>query len=159
MSKMEVEYFRRLFRYDQWANQEVLAALLAAKGPSVKTLRWMAHLAGAGSTWLSRAKGAESPLAIWPELTLPECQGYFDALGVEWLLYLDTVDANELKESVVYRNSKGDEHSALVTDLLTQVLTHGAYHRGQIAAEMRAQGDTPASTDFILAVWKDALEG
>jgi uncharacterized damage-inducible protein DinB len=159
MSEMEIEYFRRLFRYDQWANNEVLTALSVTKEPSVKALRWMAHLAGAGSTWLSRAKGAQSPLAIWPELTLPQCQGYLEALGVEWLLYLDALDANGLKENVVYRNSKGDEVSAAVTDLLTQVLTHGAYHRGQIAAEMRAQGDTPASTDFIVAVWKDALEG
>jgi uncharacterized damage-inducible protein DinB len=32
------------------------------------------------------------------------------------------------------------------------VLLHSAYHRGQIASFMRASGDTPAYTDFILAV-------
>ena len=32
------------------------------------------------------------------------------------------------------------------------VLMHSAYHRGQIALEMRAAGMEPAYTDFIQAV-------
>ncbi|HEY6147556.1 MAG TPA: DinB family protein [Thermoanaerobaculia bacterium] len=32
------------------------------------------------------------------------------------------------------------------------VVIHGGYHRGQIAAELRAAGFTPAYTDYIEAV-------
>jgi uncharacterized damage-inducible protein DinB len=36
--------------------------------------------------------------------------------------------------------------------MLTHVLFHSAYHRGQIALQMRASGMEPAYTDFIHAV-------
>jgi uncharacterized damage-inducible protein DinB len=32
---------------------------------------------------------------------------------------------------------------------MAHVIMHQAYHRGQIASDLRAQGDTPAVTDFI----------
>jgi uncharacterized damage-inducible protein DinB len=159
MGDMETEYFRRLFRYDRWANGEVLASMQAAKEPPEKALRWLAHLAGAGHTWLARVRGEECPLAIWPELTLEQCASYLEKLGDGWLVSLDELGATGLNRIAVYRNSKGEEFSTAVPDILTQVLTHGAYHRGQIAAEMRAHGETPAMTDFIIAVRKGVLEG
>jgi len=39
-----------------------------------------------------------------------------------------------------------------VEDILTHVLFHSAYHRGQIALQMRASALEPAYTDFIHAV-------
>jgi uncharacterized damage-inducible protein DinB len=38
------------------------------------------------------------------------------------------------------------------------VLFHSAYHRGQIASQMRAAGFTPAYTDFIHAVREGFIE-
>jgi uncharacterized damage-inducible protein DinB len=40
---------------------------------------------------------------------------------------------------------------------LIHVLFHSAYHRGQIALQMRASGLTPAYTDFIHAVRQGSL--
>lgn len=154
---MDIGYFRRLFRYDRWANNETVIALRATNA-SPKALRWMAHLTGAEYTWLSRVKGEESPLPTWPEMTLLECERYLATLGEEWLVYLNGLIPNGLQTSVIYRNSRGDKFSTAVADILTQALTHSAYHRGQIAVETRAYGQTPAATDFILAIWRGALE-
>lgn len=159
MSDMETRYFQRLFRYDRWANREALMALQAAKEPSPHALRWLAHLAGAGHTWLARVNAETSPLAIWPDLTIEQCDHYLTLLGEGWLDYLDVLAPAELASSVAYCNSRGEEFSTAVVDILTQVLTHGNYHRGQIAAEMRARGETPASTDFIIAERKGVLKG
>jgi len=41
---------------------------------------------------------------------------------------------------------------------LTHVIMHSAYHRGQIALEMRAAGMEPAHTDFIHAVRQGLVE-
>jgi len=38
-----------------------------------------------------------------------------------------------------------------VGDVLTHVVTHSGYHRGQIASAIRSDGGTPAYTDFIHA--------
>ena len=156
---MEAAYFQRLFRYDQWANKEALASVQAAKEPPVKALRWLAHLAGAGHTWLARVKEETPTLTIWPDLSLEQCEIYLKSLGEGWLVYLEGLDPARLNQILIYRNSKGEEFSSAVVDILMQVLTHGAYHRGQIAAEMRARGEEPVLTDFIVAVRKDVLEG
>ena len=37
-------------------------------------------------------------------------------------------------------------------DVLLHVVMHSVYHRGQAAADVRANGGTPAYTDFIHAV-------
>ncbi len=156
---MEITYFRRLFRYDQWANEKAFAALQAAKMRPAQSLRWLAHLAGAGHTWLGRVRKETPLLPIWPELPIEQCESYLETLGEGWLTYLDSLTPAGLSESMIYRNSRGEEFATTVSDVLTQVLTHGAYHRGQIAAEMRACGETPASTDFIIAERENALRG
>ena len=63
-----------------------------------------------------------------------------------------------LDRSVHYKNSKGEEYDSLVRDILTHVFMHSAYHRGQIAADMRQDGVTPAYTDFIQGVRKGLVE-
>ena len=57
-----------------------------------------------------------------------------------------------LNRQAEYVNSKGERYVSSVEDILTHVVFHGAYHRGQIAAKMREAGFDPAYTDYIHAV-------
>jgi uncharacterized damage-inducible protein DinB len=57
-----------------------------------------------------------------------------------------------LEQSIGYKNSKSEPWTSLVRDILTHVFMHSAYHRGQIAADMRQAGQVPAYTDFIHGV-------
>jgi uncharacterized damage-inducible protein DinB len=57
-----------------------------------------------------------------------------------------------LEQQASYTNTKGEDWANTVGDILTHVLLHSAYHRGQVAAEVRAAGLTPALTDYIHAV-------
>lgn len=59
---------------------------------------------------------------------------------------------NDLAQTISYRNSKGEAFANLIVDVLTHVILHSAYHRGQIASHMRDTGQTPAYTDFIHGV-------
>ena len=43
-------------------------------------------------------------------------------------------------------------------DILSHVLRHSHYHRGQIASAVREAGGTPAYTDFIHAVRTGLIE-
>lgn len=63
-----------------------------------------------------------------------------------------------LLETVTYKNTKGEPWSNTVEDILTHVLLHSAYHRGQIASQMRADKEQPAYTDFIHAVRQGVIE-
>jgi uncharacterized damage-inducible protein DinB len=155
---MEIADFRRLFRYDAWANEEVLRTLRAIPEPPAHSVALLAHLAGAGNTWISRLRHETSMLAIWPELTFAECEEHLRALAGGWKAYLDELSPEKLGEKLDYCNSKGQPFSARVADILTHVINHGSYHRGQIAAEMRASGHAPAMTDYILAALGEKLD-
>jgi uncharacterized damage-inducible protein DinB len=73
-------------------------------------------------------------------------------VGELWRKYLEASAPDDLTKTVSYKNSKGEPWTSTVEDVVTHVLFHSTYHRGQIASFMRASGDTPAYTDFIHAV-------
>jgi len=49
-----------------------------------------------------------------------------------------------------YRNAAGQEFATPVIDILLQLITHGGYHRGQIAKIIARSGGTVVPTDFIV---------
>ena len=147
-----LDHLRRLFRYDEWANQEVMASFNAAGSAPPRSLKLMAHVLGAEYLWFSRMEGTKSPLAVWPDLSLADCEQYASRLARIWSDYLDTLTAEQLSRPVTYTNSKGERWTNSVEDILMHVAMHSAYHRGQIAADMRAAGYAPAYTDFIHGV-------
>jgi uncharacterized damage-inducible protein DinB len=72
--------------------------------------------------------------------------------------HLNTLQEADLEGSVTYKNTKGEPWTSRADDILMHVIMHSAYHRGQIASDMRAAGFTPASTDFILAIRQGFVE-
>lgn len=71
---------------------------------------------------------------------------------------LASLDDDGLADGVAYRNSKGEFWTSSAGDILTHVVLHAAYHRGQIAAAVRGAGGEPAYTDFIHAVRMELIE-
>jgi len=146
------DYLRREFVYDEWANREVLTAIRATGNPSQRSLQLMAHLLSAERIWLERLKQQPQSSPVWPKSGLDECETQAAELGDLWREYLDLITAGDVSQSVSYKNSKGEEWTSTIVDLLTHVVMHSAYHRGQIASHMRENGQTPAYTDFIHGV-------
>jgi uncharacterized damage-inducible protein DinB len=147
-----VEHFARLFAYDAWANQEVLTGLRAVQLPPARSLRFIAHTLAAEHLWLERLEGSEPTLPVWPDFTAAELAKLAADLTQSWKTYLAARNEGDLEQPVSYRNSKGEAWSSRKDDILMHVVMHSAYHRGQIAADMRGAGLTPAHTDFIHSV-------
>jgi uncharacterized damage-inducible protein DinB len=139
--------FPRLFGYDAWANRESIAAL--PETPSPRALAILGHLAGSQRTWLSRLAGRTSALVVWPSLTRDQCAAELATDASEWSAYLGT--GPDLGAKLRYTNVKGESLENSIEEVLTHVLMHSAYHRGQLAMLTRDNGDTPATTDFIFA--------
>ena len=149
----DLAHHARQLRWDAWANRETLASLRRTAAPAA--VRWMAHIAGAELLWLGRLTDEPSEVAVWPELDLDGVGALLVGLDSSWLSYLESLsDNNELEEPVGYRNSRGEFWTSTVGDILTHVVTHSAYHRGQIASAVRSAGGEPAYTDFIHAIRK-----
>jgi uncharacterized damage-inducible protein DinB len=152
------EHFLRQFRYDAWANAEVLAAIKAAKAGSPQAVHLLAHILSAQRLWLERLKQQPQSLPVWPEFGLEQCAAQIAELATLWRGYIAALSGTGLLEAIAYKNSKGEPWTSTAQDVLTHVILHSAYHRGQIASLMRAGGAVPAYTDFIHAVRQGLVE-
>ena len=150
-----VDYLSRQFAYDTWANREVIAAIRKSNAGRERSLELMSHILSAESLWLERLQQQPQTTPVWPEFDLDRCESQAAQLGHRWRDYLIAAD---LAQIVHYKNSKGEDWKNSVADVLTHVVFHSAYHRGQIATHMRACGETPAYTDFIHAVRQELVK-
>jgi uncharacterized damage-inducible protein DinB len=153
-----LEHIRRLFSYDDWANREVLNSLQALAVPPARSINLLAHIVSAERLWLERLLVQKQTLAVWPLFTLEQCKLEVDQLPGLWKSYLTSLGEAGLTASLAYRNTKGESFTSQKQDILLHVVMHSAYHRGQIAADMRAAGFTPTYTDFIHAVRQGFVE-
>lgn len=145
-------HYARQFAYNEWANREVLAAVSAAPVQAARSLQFLGHILAAEQLWLERIQAAPQSTPVWPAISVEECTRRLAEVAKAWRSYIDLLTDEELQRTVSYRNSKGEPWSSEVGDILTHVLMHSAYHRGQAALDMRSAGLTPAYTDFILCV-------
>ena len=155
---MLLEHLRRQFAYDSWANHEVLTALSASPGSSGRPLQLLAHILAAERLWLERITKQPQSLPVWPDLSLDRCEAQIAELTKLWSEYLERLSPAQLSDKIAYKNSKGESWTSTVEDVLSHVVLHSAYHRGQIASQMRAGGQQPAYTDFIHATRLGLIE-
>jgi uncharacterized damage-inducible protein DinB len=141
------EYLRRQFAYDSWANREVLGRIRSLDREDARSLQLMLHIVAAERLWLDRLKQLPQSVAVWPKFDLAWCDAEAAKLESDWPKYLD--NTSDLSRAISYKNSKGENFTSAIVDVLTHVTMHSAYHRGQIASHMREMGETPAYTDFI----------
>jgi uncharacterized damage-inducible protein DinB len=144
------DYLERLFQHRGWANQRVLASLLDCPEAQTDGTPLLAHLLAAEHVWLSRLQGKEPLLAVWPSLSLSECQLLAAQCDLGWVEYLSGLTDAGLQAKVEFRNARGESYRDSFVDILSQVVTHGAHHRGQIAQIVSRAGGAAASTDYIL---------
>jgi uncharacterized damage-inducible protein DinB len=144
----------RMYAHMEWADQRLLTLMntvpLARLQPS---LRLFSHLLASERVWMLRLRGEESGVqAIWPELTLDELNALAAANRSDYARYLEALGEDDLGGEVAYTNQRGISYRTEVGDILIHVAMHGSYHRGQIAAAVRAAGAEPVNTDYITYV-------
>lgn len=161
---MNVEEIRYLFRYTVWANAQVLdaAAQLSAEEltrdlknsfPSVRDT--LVHILFAEWVWLRRWKG-ESPRAWFgapvesADVSLLRAQ--FDFFAREREELLAGLDDAALEEPLTYTNTKDEQWSYQLGQMMRHVVNHSTYHRGQVVTMIRQLGYTAPSTDLLIYV-------
>ncbi len=158
-----LDYFRRQFEYDAWANREVLFTIQrisasASETQLARSLQLLSHILSAERLWLERLAAQRQSLPVWPKFRLDQCKAQIEELSRLWRDNFSQLTSFTLSERIAYQNSKGESWNSTVQDVLTHVLLHSAYHRGQIASHTREAGHTPAYTDFIHSVRKGLIE-
>jgi len=159
----EIERFRRLFEYEVWCTPRLLDSLkradaavketgLAALVPPLdRAIEIFCHVQGAKQVWLSRA----SSLVEFPR------DGVFPVWDIEraareaadadrlWTTFMSGLDEAAIDRIVHYTSTEGVAYASTLADILTHVVNHGSYHRGQIALLVAQTGTKPSATDHV----------
>ena len=143
------DYFAKMFAYNAAVNQQMLDWLQEASGPEDKAHAIFAHLLAAERVWLLRLLGRDSSVqAVWPDLSLEDCSALIEENRDAYARYLDAAQLDSVK-TVSYKNSRGNAFEMSAQDILSHVLLHSSYHRGQVTLLLRGAGAEPLNTDYL----------
>lgn len=149
-----------LVEYQRWANQQtadqltVLTNEMLEKefGGSFPSMRLtVLHLLQADYRWLHRLKGT-------PSIEVPAVWQTTDTktLLTTWLTVQDQlveqVKTFQTNEPIHFTTAKGDRYELPLREVITHVVNHATYHRGQLVTMLRMAGVKPVSTDYFLFV-------
>lgn len=137
------------FTFDAWANRRLLAAMESAGGGTERMRDLMSHILGAQRVWLARLDGQPAPADAFTVRSAAECTAIQTVLEAAWVRWLAARGESDFAEVLRYTNLKGESFSNTVHDILTHVLSHGTYHRGQLASTLKAEGIAVPGTDRI----------
>ena len=151
-----IPYLQKLSQYDAWANEQVLGSLSTLPdggAPSVreKVVTLVGHLAASKRVWLNRIHGKSAGTEIWPRLTLEAAGDLLTKADKDLVTLTAKLTLAELTRPVIYRTSRGQSCANPLLDVITHVINHGTYHRGQLAIALAAAGGKPVPSDYI--VW------
>jgi uncharacterized damage-inducible protein DinB len=146
------EHYMQLFQYEKWATGKVLDAMRQLSVQDEKCLEWMAHILMAQLVWYSRLVNSADQYMPWDKKTFEECISLYEGNTKYWEEYLKPLDEKEFARTITYKNTKGDAFENKIKDILTHVINHSTYHRGQIIAKLKGQLPLLPSTDYIFYI-------
>jgi uncharacterized damage-inducible protein DinB len=141
--------FLQMIDHMHWANTRALEALRGVTRPNTQLVELFCHVLAAEHVWHARLVGGSTGYPVWPKLSLDECERLALENHGRLKAYVAGRDAAALQQPVTYTNSAGEAFTSTAAEILTHVAMHGSYHRGQIAWQLRADGEIPRPTDYI----------
>jgi uncharacterized damage-inducible protein DinB len=142
--------FLNLFEYNDWANERVLESFKTIEKIDEKAQLLFSHILISQTIWLERILGkAQTFKTTMQLLSIDECTKLSKQSTKDWISFVENLDEQNLTSVINYKNTKGVEYENHLSDIVTHVINHSSYHRGQIALLVRNSGGIPAVTDYI----------
>lgn len=154
--KSLADRFRHWYAYEKGANALVLEMLNSVPGDRrqdpgfARAVGRMAHMVAARRRWLFR-------LGHWPEMPpifpgampLEELAREVADTEAVWTRFLADLDDDALAQPFQWTAVDGKTYRWDVEGLLTQLVIHAPYHRGQIAQSVAELGGRAVDTDYL----------
>ena len=156
------EHLLQLAHYNLWANQKLINNIIPNDkfiwGKEVKSsfntiAKTILHITDAQDIWLSRLRGES--LTIWPSSNLasehPSAIGHMlIESSHRFFAFMDAQLPTYPTKIIQYENMKGITFYNTVEEIVTHVMNHSTFHRGQLITLLRELGiDKFSSTDMI----------
>jgi uncharacterized damage-inducible protein DinB len=159
-------HFRRLFEYEADCSAKVLDSLRAGQAhlessgiaaeaaPFIRAVEIFAHIQAARCLWLSRLDPSVRPPSdgLFPSVSLEKAAAQSRDMDAAWLSYARRISDPDLDRVFTYKTTEGLDRAFPIRDILTHLVNHSSYHRGQIARLVAECGAKAAITDYIFFV-------
>ena len=138
------------FEYELWANKMILEALRKINDNDERSLLLFSHLLSGHSMWMSRIKAEEFTTTLFQERNLDEIEVLMYKNAKEWNTYLQTMTESESNRVIHFiYPPDGSKRKMSIGDALTHLISHSAYHRGQIVARMKGKIEPMPHSTYI----------
>lgn len=149
---MILNHFKRLFEYQAWANSTIatyLSEVSMNEKPSQRALELLSHSVLAEEVWYGRVAQKNVPTSVWETLEVEKLISKIEGMNQRWNSLLSTMNEDSLNKIILYTNLQGKSFETSVGDIMTHVVNHASYHRGQAILNLKDQYGKVPSTDFI----------
>jgi uncharacterized damage-inducible protein DinB len=158
-------HFRELFEYVRWGDQQSLIAARSCadaeyykeQGISHGSVhKLLVHMMAAQMLWLERFRGT-SPTKIESAEQYPkrlDLEQRWPLVHAAMLDFVAHLTPPAIARSITYRNTRGEPFTLPLASLITHVIDHAAYHRGQLASMIKRAGGKPIPISYQL--WANA---
>lgn len=143
-------YYSQLFNYNNWATKETVESIKKLTQPSDRIISLISHIIAAQQLWFNRIIDEKPLIKPWENYTVDECYIKSDEITLRWINFLEHASDNGLEKVIHYTNTMGERFENTIKDILSHVINHSSYHRGQIALLIKNAGGKPAVTDYIV---------
>ncbi len=158
MNKHDIEY---LNNYNHWANARILGDAskltpdeftrdLQSSHRSVRDT--LVHILAAEWIWLERWNGV-SPKALLPSNDFPTVE----SLETRWAKiqsgyaqFINGMTDESIATVITYTNTRGEDWSYPLGQMLQHVMNHSSYHRGQVITMLRQLGAGVNPVDLLV---------
>ena len=140
-------YLSTHFEFEFQVNEQFIEAHYECGHDKITRIReLMCHIINVQHIWISRILNEtqesedsdDLPFHSWAKLNLDNQQ------QIRFILHHYDIDS-----AISYTNSDGEHKTKSLVQLLTHLLQHGAYHRGQINYLLRQHDLEPISCNWI----------
>ena len=140
----------KLIDSEIWANDVLAKTIENASTSDERVLLLFSHITSAYSMWLSRLTGTEITTTLFAERTLSEARALQQNVFAGIKDYLQQADDTELSRVVHFTFPlDGSQRKISVADAILHLVTHSAYHRGQMIARLKDKVDKLPLTTYI----------
>jgi uncharacterized damage-inducible protein DinB len=171
---MDLATVKALFRYNAWANEQVLGAVSRIPRealshplhprPEGSIQGVLTHIVWSEWIWLQRWTGVTRLVfqpadfgkvpggLVFSADDFPDVESFrrrFATVATDTAAYLDGLEAGELDRPLELLTPNGDRWALPLWRQLVHAVNHSSYHRGQVAVMLRERGFAPAPSDFV----------
>lgn len=163
---MELEYFRQLARYNQWANRRLYAACAKLGERDYLQQRpsffgsihaTLNHILVGDRIWMSRFTGHEAGIRSLDQILYPEFAGLRvarEAEDAQIINFVDALDLPTLNSTLRFKTLAEPRTSAATPMRLTlgHFFNHQTHHRGQVHGLLSQTEVPPPPLDLLYYV-------